>query len=108
MGSAELSRLWNLCPDNLEACKLKSRVFVPDMTRFLEEPLEQADPDAMIEPEYKVVNNPNFTWQALRLLSQSSAHFFQNTTAQIRQLPEYLEHVIVQTGKELQTAANTQ
>ena len=108
MGSAELSRLWNLCPDNLEACKLKSRVFVPDMARFLEEPLEQADPDAMIEPEYKVVNNPNFTWQALRLLSQNSAHFFQNTTAQIRQLPEYLEHVIVQTGKELQTTASTQ
>lgn len=102
MGSTELSRLWNLCPDNLEACKLKSRVFVPDMKKFLEEPLEQADPEARIEAEYKLVNNPNFTWQALRLLSQSSPHFFQNTTAQIRQLPEYLEHVIVQTGKELQ------
>ena len=103
MGSTELSRLWNLCPDNLEACKLKSRVFVPDMKKFLEEPLEQADPEARIEAEYKLVNNPNFTWQALRLLSQSSPHFFQNTTAQIRQLPEYLEHVIVQTGKELQS-----
>ena len=106
MGSTELSRLWNLCPDNVEACKLKSRVFVPDMAKFLEEPLEQADPDAMIEPEYKVVNNPNFTWQALRLFSQSSPHFFQNTTAQIRQLPEYLEHVVVQTGKELQPTSS--
>lgn len=103
MGSTELSRLWNLCPDNLEACKLKSRVFVPDTKKFLDEPLEQADPEARIEAEYKLVNNPNFTWQALRLLSQSSPHFFQNTTAQIRQLPEYLEHVIVQTGKELQS-----
>ena len=105
MGSTELSRLWNLCPDNLEACRRKSRVFVPDMKKFLEEPLEQADPEAKVEADYKVVNNPNFTWQALRLLSQSSPHFFQNTTAQIRQLPEYLEHVIVQTGKELQTTS---
>ena len=107
MGSSELSRLWNLCPDNFEACKLKSRVFVPDMKKFLDEPLEQADPEARVEAEYKVVNNPNFTWQALRLLSQSSPHFFQNTTAQIRQLPEYLEHVIVQTGKELQMTNNS-
>lgn len=103
MGSNELSRLWNLCPDNIEACKLKSRVFVPEMKKFLEEPLEQADPEARVEAEYKLVNKPNFTWQALRLLSQSSPHFFQNTTAQIRQLPEYLEHVIVQTGKDLQS-----
>lgn len=101
LGNAELSRLWNLCPDNLEACRKKSRKFVPDMEKFLAEPIEQADPDARIEAEYKIINNPNFSWQALRLLSQSSPHFFQNTTAQIKPLSEYLEHVIVQTGKDM-------
>lgn len=97
MGSTELSRLWNLCPDNLQACKLKTRNFVPDVKGFLEEPIEQADPEARIEAEYKMINNQNFTWQALRLLSQRSSHFFQNTTAPIKQIPDFLEHVMVLT-----------
>lgn len=101
LGNTELTRLWNLCPDNLEACRKKSRKFVPDMQKFLAEPIDQADPAARIEPEYKVINNPNFSWQALRLLSQNSPHFFQNTTAQIKSLPDYLEHVAVQTGKDM-------
>ena len=101
LGNAELTRLWNLCPDNLEACRKKSRNFIPNPQKFITESVEQADPGAQIEPEYKVINNPNFAWQALRLLSQSSSHFFQNTTAQIKSLPEYLEHVAVQTGKDL-------
>ena len=101
LGNTELTRLWNLCPDNLEACRKKSRRFVPDMQKFIAESIEQADPAARIEPEYKVINNPNFSWQALRLLSQNSPHFFQNTTAQIKSLPDYLEHVAVQTGKDL-------
>jgi THO complex subunit 1 len=25
MGNSELTRLWNLCPDNLEACKAEKR-----------------------------------------------------------------------------------
>ncbi len=101
MGSTELTRLWNICPDNLEACKAKNRVFVPEMEKFLEEPYEQADPEARIDPEYKMVNNPNFSWQCLRLLSQKSMHFFQGTTAQTKPLPEYLDSVVLQTGKDL-------
>ena len=107
LGSPELSRLWNLCPDNLEACRSKNRMFVPDIEQFLEEPIEQADPGAQIEDEYKVINKPNFTWQSLRLLSRGSPHFFQGTTAQIRPLPEYLEHVIVQIGKDLKNTTSS-
>ena len=102
IGNTELSRLWNLCPDNLKACEQMSRVFIPDKVKFLEEPIEQTDPDAKIEVEYKMVNNPNFTWQALRLLSSTSPHYFQNTTASIKPIPDYLEHVIVQEGKDMQ------
>lgn len=102
VGNPELSRLWNLCPDNLQACKQTSRIFMPEKTKFLEEPIEQADPEARIEAEYKMVNNANFTWQSLRLLSATSPHFFQNTTAAIKPLPEYLEHVILQEAKDLQ------
>ena len=107
MGNAELTRLWNLCPDNLEACKKKSRNFVPDLKGFLEEPIEQADPEARVEAEYKLINNPNFSWRALRVLSHGSSHFFQHTTAPIKQIPEFLEHVMIQTGKDFQTGAST-
>ena len=103
IGNPELNRLWNLCPDNLKACKQASRVFMPDKAKFLEEPIEQADPDAKIEAEYKMVNNPNFSWQALRLLSTTSPHFFQNTTATIKPLNDYLEHVVLLEGKDQQT-----
>ena len=104
IGNEELSRLWNLCPDNLQACKLKSRIFAPDKAKFLDEPLEQADPEAKIEAEYKMVNNPNFMWQSLRFLSTASPHFFQNTTAAIKPLPDYLEHIILQEGKDMKQA----
>ena len=102
IGNTELNRLWNLCPDNLQACEQSSRVFMPDKSEFLEEPIQQADPEAKIEDQYKMVNDPNFTWQALRLLSSTSPHYFQNTTAAIKPIPDYLEHVIVQEGKDLQ------
>lgn len=107
LGSRELSRLWNLCPNNMAACSSTSRMFVPDPEKFLQEATEQADPEARIEAEYKALNNPNFAWQCLRLLSLRSPHFFQNTTAQIRSLPEYLDHVVLQTGKEFQQPAST-
>lgn len=107
IGNPELSRLWNLCPDNVQACKHTSRIFMPEKTKFLEEPIEQADPEAQIDVEFKMVSNTNFTWQALRLLSANSSHFFQNTTAAIKPMPEYLEHVILQEAKDLQQAANS-
>jgi len=108
IGNKELNRLWNLCPENLRACEQSKRVFMPDKAKFLQEPIEQADPDAKIEAEYKVVNNPNFTWQALRFLSTASSHYFQNTTAPIKPVSEYLEHVIVQEGKDLQQLQQAQ
>ena len=107
LGNRELSRLWNLCPNNMAACSSTSRMFVPDPEKFLQEAIEQADPGARIEAEYKALNNPNFSWQCLRLLSLRSPHFFQHTTAQIRPLPEYLDHVVLQTGKEFQPSSST-
>ncbi|RMX53609.1 hypothetical protein pdam_00023130 [Pocillopora damicornis] len=53
MGSNELTRLWNLCPDNLEACKADNRVFLPTLEEYFSEAIEQADPAAMVEEEYK-------------------------------------------------------
>ncbi|XP_005995775.1 THO complex subunit 1 [Latimeria chalumnae] len=101
MGSEELTRLWNLCPDNMEACKADSREFMPALEEFFEEAIEQADPENMVEDEYKVVNNSNYGWRALRLLARRSPHFFQPTNQQFKSLPEYLESMVIKLAKEL-------
>ncbi|RMC15522.1 hypothetical protein DUI87_07716 [Hirundo rustica rustica] len=49
MGNEELTRLWNLCPDNMEACKSESREYMPTLEEFFEEAIEQADPENMVE-----------------------------------------------------------
>lgn len=103
IGSQELSRLWNLCPDNLESCSSAERIFVPSLDIFLEEPLEQSKADSQVPKEDRLISNPNFRWQALRLLSRESTHFFPYANqSQIRPLEDYLENVIVQTCKDLQ------
>lgn len=101
LGSSELTRLWNLCPDNLEACKADNRVFLPTLEEYFTEAIEQADPDAMVEDEYKVIKNGNFGWRALRLLARRSHHFFQPSSNPFKTLPEYLESVVQQLKQEL-------
>ncbi|XP_048363365.1 THO complex subunit 1 [Sphaerodactylus townsendi] len=101
MGNEELTRLWNLCPDNMEACKSESREYMPTLEEFFEEAIEQAVPENMVENKYKVVNNSNYGWRALRLLARRSPHFFQPTNQQFKSLPEYLENMVIKLAKEL-------
>ncbi|XP_030631231.1 THO complex subunit 1 [Chanos chanos] len=101
MGNDELTRLWNLNPDNMEACKSDSREFMPSLEDFFEEAIEQADPANMVEDQYKVVRNSNYGWRALRLLSRRSPHFFQPTNQQFKSLADYLENMVIKLAKEL-------
>lgn len=101
MGNDELTRLWNLNPDNMEACKSDSREFMPSLEDFFVEAIEQADPSNMVEEEYKVVRNSNYGWRALRLLSRRSPHFFQPTNQQFKSLADYLENMVIKLAKEL-------
>ncbi|XP_048581884.1 THO complex subunit 1 [Nematostella vectensis] len=103
MGSSELTRLWNLCSDNLEACSAEKRVFLPSLEEFFEEAIEQADPDGMVEDEYKLIKKSNFGWRALRLLARRSQHFFQPSSNPFKPLPDYLESVVSQLAQELPT-----
>ncbi|XP_053537176.1 THO complex subunit 1 [Ictalurus punctatus] len=101
MGNNELTRLWNLNPDNMEACRSDSREFMPSLEEFFEEAIEQADPANMVEDQYKVVRNSNYGWRALRLLSRRSPHFFQPTNQQFKSLEDYLENMVIKLAKEL-------
>ncbi|PSN38522.1 THO complex subunit 1 [Blattella germanica] len=98
--NVELTKLWNLCPNNLEACKSKDRDFLPSLEGYFEEAIEQIDPAAMVEEEYKRVNDGNFGWRALRLLARRSPHFFTHSNNPINKLPEYLETMIKKIAKD--------
>ncbi|KAF7645086.1 hypothetical protein LDENG_00210430 [Lucifuga dentata] len=101
MGNDELTRLWNLNQDNMDACKSDSREFMPSLDEFFTEAIEQADPANMVEDEYKVVRNPNYGWRALRLLSRRSPYFFQPTSQKFKSLADYLDSMVSKLAKEL-------
>jgi THO complex subunit 1 len=107
MGNAELTRLWNLCPDNMAACKSEKRNYLPSVEEFFETAIEQADPNGGIEDHYRVINNATYGWKGLRLLSRSSPHFFgpvaSGSTSQYKTVPQYLELMVGKMIKELPT-----
>lgn len=51
--SPELTKLWNLCPNNLEACKSKDRDFLPSLETYFEDAIVELDPAAMVDDKYK-------------------------------------------------------
>ena len=48
LGNPGLTKLWNLCPDNLEACRAKERDFLPGLENYFEEAIEQLDPQSQV------------------------------------------------------------
>lgn len=78
MGNAELTRLWNLCPDNLQACRGEDRNFLPSIETYLENPRAKMD--------------PSYEWRALRLLARQSQFFFSFAQSP-KSVSDYLESV---------------
>lgn len=79
MGNPELTRLWNTCPDNLQACKGEDRNFLPSLESYLDGSKEKQD--------------PSFEWRALRLLARQSPHFFTLFNSPSYKVADYLESV---------------
>ena len=97
LGSAELTRLWNITKTNLESCKADSRRSTPKTGEFFEEALEQIDPVNDVEKEYWSTKNPAYCWRALRLLGAEKLHYFQELSSNAGggdSLSDYLEKVL--------------
>lgn len=94
LGNAELSRLWNVCPDNMAACRSSQRDFLPSMDSFFEEAIVQLDPASMVEPQYRLVNDAQFGWRALRLLSRRCSHYFAASQKIPNSQADYLETIL--------------
>lgn len=101
MGNSEMTRLWNLCPNNLEACKKAERDFVPALESYFTPAIDQITGRSKVKDEEKLVNDSNFGWRGLRLLACRSPHFFTHSASPIATLPEYLTTMIKKLAKEL-------
>lgn len=101
LGNTGLTALWNLNPNNLDACRAEERDFLPSLENYFEEAIEQLDPKNEIEDTYKKINNGEFGWRALRLMSRRSTHFFISGNNPIAKLPEYLEAMLGKMAKEM-------
>lgn len=78
MGNAELTKLWNVCPDNLQACRGDDRNFLPPIDSYLD-----------VQPD---TTDASYEWRALRLLARQSPLFFSLTPAPSK-VAEYLDTV---------------
>jgi len=101
LGNPSLTQLWNLCPDNMEACRSKERDFLPSLEVYFEEAIEQLDPKNQVEEQYKKVNDGSWGWRALRLMSRRSSHFFTHGNNPIAKLNVYLETMLDKMSKEM-------
>ncbi|XP_033738778.1 LOW QUALITY PROTEIN: THO complex subunit 1-like [Pecten maximus] len=108
MGSSELTRLWNINPNNMGACRAEKRLFLPTLEDYFAEAMDQADPEAMVEDEYKMINEQIFQWKSLRLLARRSPHFFTHTNKPAIPLSEYLEAMLNKIAKEIPQTANNE
>lgn len=98
--SNELTKLWNLCPDNLEACKGKERDFLPTLENYFKDAIEQIDANEPSKEEINLLKDGNFGWRALRLLARRSPHFFTFSTVLLNQQSSYLEMMVRKIAAE--------
>ncbi|KAJ8927851.1 hypothetical protein NQ314_019653 [Rhamnusium bicolor] len=98
MSSGELTKLWNHCPNNLEACKGKERDFLPSLEEYFAEAIEQIENPS--KEEENLLKDGNFGWRALRLLARRSPHFFTYSTTIMNPLSSYLEMMVRKIAHE--------
>lgn len=107
IGGPELCKIWNLCPDNWEACLSKSRIFTPTLNRFFEEVISRFDSMSPEERKKMFAEKSDFVWRSLRLMSQKSQHFFTPSNQSVmKPITDYLDGAIEKVIKDLTAAAD--
>ncbi|KAI1295651.1 THO complex subunit 1 [Halotydeus destructor] len=102
IGSEQLTRLWNICPDNREICRSEQRIFTPSIQKFFEPVFNGSDNERK-----RLLTDNLFSWRALRLMSQKSPHFFQPSIRMVSSVSSYLELVVDKSSKDLAVEAGS-
>ena len=102
IGNDDLTRLWNVCPDNWEACQTNERAFMPLKREYFDEVMKSTE-----DFEDLYLNNGNFTWRALRVLSLQSSTFFTQSNKALQPVKKYLVEAIKNLRTEFKIEQNT-
>ena len=81
LGNPELDRLWNLSEDNAGALGDKKDA-APTARDYLQNVIDDMDPEAQIEEAYKSKNDKTYAWKALRLIAKADMGAFQRLGAE--------------------------
>lgn len=99
LGNRELSRLWNIEKDNLEACKSESRKCIPMLKSFLDDALDEMDPEQQVDEQYQSVNDEKYQWMGGRFLIFNSDQFIVCALSQKGHLdPKNFQNIAIQEG----------
>lgn len=102
IGNVDMNRLWNFCPDNLEACRSEKRAFTPSVESYFEPLFKMSNEERELNCSVS-----NFSWKALRLLSQKSNHFFVPSNQVVKKVTDYLVGVTDHLVQEFDSQSNS-
>ncbi|KAI1718465.1 THO complex subunit 1 transcription elongation factor domain-containing protein [Ditylenchus destructor] len=102
LGNGELTRLWNINSENLNACMEAKRNAVPDLRKFLDDGLDELDPAQKVDEQYKSVNDEKYQWMASRFLLYNSDQYMMcpnsDPKAPRESIGKYLEKATLQSA----------
>lgn len=82
LGNSQLTKLWNMGSNSLEDIAANAaKSGVPTLVDFLQPVVEQMDPAAGIEEEYKLKNDKAYCWKALRLMAKKDVSLLSQVSA---------------------------
>ncbi|KRX61904.1 THO complex subunit 1 [Trichinella sp. T9] len=101
LGNPTLTKLWNLCPNNVDSWRGIGCQAVPEVKAFISEAVNQASPEMQMPMELKKVSDENFKWIGYRFMAEKSRSFGMFTEKQILNTSKYLESMLVVTAMDL-------
>ncbi|KAF6779101.1 hypothetical protein AHF37_01465 [Paragonimus kellicotti] len=107
-GNRELDKLWNVCPDNLAACRDERRLFRPSLQTYFQDAILELDPAEKVAEEYRSVNKEEWCWRAMRFLSRRSPHFYINWNPPGRPVKDYLTVILTEKLQAEEDKKNSQ
>lgn len=67
--------MWNIQSNNLLACKEAKRKNIPNLKKFVEDAIDEFDPEQQVEEQYQSVNDEKYQWMASRFMLFNSDQY---------------------------------
>ncbi|KAL3082133.1 hypothetical protein niasHT_037023 [Heterodera trifolii] len=98
LGNKEMTRLWNIQPNNLLACRSQQRNCTPDLVQFLSDALDELDPEQQVDEQYQSVNDEKYQWMGSRFLLFTSDQYLSSNVQESNRVPTVANASAVSTS----------